>query len=185
MYNKIINYLQHGYFVVLQNENDKFQVIASFKDSNENYRRSGWWYNLEDAKNYIGTFSGYTEKEIKEYSKNWTIVETFYFEPEKWFKAGDKVRIRENAEEIIERIDAGYWNNDISEMVGKVCEIKDKYLNYYKMYNEDKSFYWFFPPQALEPVLEEEEDKMQEAMDLLKENGYKITKYMNNNINNK
>lgn len=62
-------------------------------------------------------------------------------------------------------------------MLGQVCEIIGSDGADYKVHPPDKSDYWYFPQEALAyPYEEETEDKMEEAMQLLKEKGYKIVK---------
>lgn len=91
LYDTIENNLKAGLQVVVQDLKDNtYCIISNSKDSDGNYRTSGWWKSIEEAKQYIGSCSGYDKDYWDE--KDLEIVEVFRpeFEP---FKVGDKVRI--------------------------------------------------------------------------------------------
>jgi hypothetical protein len=67
------------------------------------------------------------------------------------FKAGDLVRIKENAREIMEPIGYGVYKY-MEPMVGKTLTIASVSDTGCHIYTEDKTTTFFFPLEALEPV---------------------------------
>jgi len=67
------------------------------------------------------------------------------------FKVGQKVRIKENAEEEFSKSGI-FWNDNISQMLGKFCEIKTLWSDRIEIWQEDKKGSWFFPFSAIEPA---------------------------------
>jgi hypothetical protein len=115
-------------------------------------------------------------EDLKDFIKkdNWEIVGFLIREPEPM----TKVLVMDNAEE--ERKRYGYsWCDKKEKMVGQVLEVQKDFEDYCNVYNKDKSNYQTFPKTCLCPIVEEakeEDDKTEEAINLLREKGYKIIK---------
>jgi hypothetical protein len=91
LYNTIENNLKKGLQVVVQDlEDNTYCILSNLKDSEGDYRMSGWWESIEKAKQYIGRYCGYNKEEWDEYDLE--IIEVYRpeFEP---FKVGDKVKL--------------------------------------------------------------------------------------------
>jgi hypothetical protein len=89
LYNTIEKNLKAGLQVVVKDLNDQtYCILSNLKDSDGDYRTSGWWKSIEDAKQFIG--SCYDKDYWDE--KDLEIVEVYSpeFEP---FKVGQKVRL--------------------------------------------------------------------------------------------
>jgi len=74
------------------------------------------------------------------------------------FKAGDLVRIKDNAKEIVERTQDLAFPDAMKDMLGEVLEVKDVTectKDYCYVYTADKSEEWIFPFEALEPVIDD------------------------------
>jgi len=151
-------------------------IGGSGKDYDGNYRDSGWCGSIKGVLQYIGYGCGYTQKQLKEHLKTWKYIKSIPWALSDSIPEGTKVLISDNAEDECEKFDI--WDDEMEEIVGKVCEIKRDYGGDCRIWNEDKSKWWNLPRQAFTIAVEEEEetDEMKNAMDLLKENGYKIIK---------
>jgi len=91
LYNTIEQNLKVGLQVVVQDlEDNTYCILSNLKDSEGDYRMSGWFDSIKDAKQLIGRYCGYNKEEWDEYDLE--IIEVYRpeFEP---FKVGDKVRI--------------------------------------------------------------------------------------------
>jgi hypothetical protein len=120
-----------------------------------------------------------TENDINEIAKdkNWQIVE-MWDNPKKRFAPGEKVKIADNAKELCEEI-GGDWNSSKEKMNEKILEIKSLDGSDYKVWDEYKENWWFFPHSALIPVFEEEEITIKvskKSLEALKKCGIKIIK---------
>lgn len=119
----IIKELKLGFHVPVEDKGEKVCIFSPFKDDNGNYRDSGWWDSLEEAKQYIGNLCGYTQKELKELkeeSKDYTILTPFKLKPEETLQVGDKVRILDT---IKETDDWGKYKDYFPDMRGKIDTI--------------------------------------------------------------
>ena len=167
----------HDEIVVFQDNSDyEYVAIGGVgKDYDGNYKRSDWWDTKQKALHQLGYYGGYSEEQLKEALPNWTFIDSI---PPKLatVPVGIKVKILDCAEEECKRLWLD-WNDEMKEVVGKVCEIKELIRGDYYIWNEDKSDYELYPRSSFTVVLEEETTKeMEEAMALLKKNGYKIVK---------
>jgi len=91
LYDTIEQNLKVGLQVVVKDLNDNtYCAISPNKDLEGNYRYSGWNDSIKDAKQFIGSCSGYSKEEWDDYYIE--IVEVFRPEYEP-FKVGDKVKI--------------------------------------------------------------------------------------------
>ena len=91
LYNTIENNLKKGLQVVVKDlEDNNYCIISNSKDSDGNYRCSCWYDTIEKAKQYIGSYSGYSKEEWDDLDLEMVEVFRPEYEP---FKVGDKVRI--------------------------------------------------------------------------------------------
>jgi hypothetical protein len=173
-YNKLKKILEYKDHVMVRREDGNYCVFSSVKDEEGNFRVSSWYYR-ECAKKYIADCYGEGKEYINRLAKeqNWQIVE-MWDNPKKRFHPGDKVKIADNAKELCEEIGLD-WDKTKQAIIGMVCEVDENDGGDYWVKDEEDNS-WLFPHSALEPVFDEKEDKMQEAMELLKKNGYKIIK---------
>jgi hypothetical protein len=88
--------LKNGAYVVVKREDEMYQVFSPHKDGSGNYRRSGVWISIEEAKQNIGYLDGYKEN-LDELAKNWEVVEIFYGQ-QPTFKEGDRVKVLKTGE---------------------------------------------------------------------------------------
>jgi hypothetical protein len=174
-YNKLKKILEYKDHVMVKREDGEYCVFSSIKNEDRKFRCSDWWTDKDTAKKYIGDESGYSKEEINRLAKkyNWQIVEIWDNKHAR-FSVGDKVRIADNAKELCEEIGLD-WDKTKQAIIGMVCEVDENDGGDYWVKDEEDNS-WLFPHSALEPVFDEKEDKMQEAMELLKKNGYKIIK---------
>jgi hypothetical protein len=168
--------LEAGLFVAVKSENNNFQIFSPTKDCNGNFRTSDWCKNLEEAKNYIGSWSGFPKEEIEKLSEenNWQIIDYWYLTPT-LLKVGDKVKILETIKEIN---NWEYCQGDFSEMRGKIERV---------LYGREGLSYlingWYIGAEFVVPLIEDEEDEIPEytmeeekAIKLLENNGFTITR---------
>jgi hypothetical protein len=179
MNNKLKKILEYKDHVMVRRYDGQYCVFSSFKDEDGNFRESGWGLDKETSKNYIGNCDGYTEEEITDLAKkeSWQIVE-IWDNPKKSFKVGQRVKIADNAKELCEEI-GGDWNSSKEKMNEKILEIKSLDGSDYKVWDEYKENWWFFPHSALIPVFEEEEITIKvskKSLEALKKCGIKIIK---------
>ena len=168
--------LKHGEIVIFENEDGNFLGIGGAgKDYNGNYRDSSWCDSIKGVLQYIGCSVGYSQESLEENLKTWKCIKSIPWALSDSIPEGTKVLISDNAEDECDKFDI--WDDEMEEIVGKVCEIKRDYGGDCRIWNEDKSKWWNLPRHAFTIAVEEEEtDEMKNAMDLLKENGYKIIK---------
>ena len=167
LYNTIEQNLKAGLNVMVKNlENNNYLVIYNSKDYDGNFRDSGWYHSIEEAKQAVGACYGcskeyWDEKDIK-------IVEVYReeFEP---FKVGDKVRIldsikkTENWEDF--KAHFPYMTGEIEEFYNQVDGINYRVSGY------------IIGHEYLAPLNEVNEDNIAlEAIKLLEEKGYRIIK---------
>lgn len=107
--------LSNGCYVVVEDNEKDYMVFSPHKDTEENYRRSGWWDSIKKAKQYIGCFDGYVKNEIDEGAEkgNWKIVE-IYKPQYKPLEVGQRVGILDS---IKETSDWDIYKNDFPEMI--------------------------------------------------------------------
>lgn len=169
----IFNLVKHGHEVAVKDPYEEYIILKGinpdgtfyttfFGDTVEDCKKNnvcGETWSIEDLQNY--------------FTDEYEIVT----EPPTRYKKGDLVDILPIAKEapgFEERI------KEAKEMVGqKGLEIQFCYSGggRYYVYTKDKSDSWVFPYWCLAPHFKEEsDDKMEEAMELLKKNGYKVIK---------
>lgn len=118
LYNTIENNLKKGLNVVVKDlEDNTYCILSNLKDSEGDYRMSGWFNSIKDAKQLIGRYCGYNKEEWDE--KDLEIVEVFRPE-EEMFKVGDKVRI---SDKIKETEDWENYKDSFPEMKGVIREV--------------------------------------------------------------
>lgn len=89
-----------------------------------------WWFDKDKVKHYINKWSNSMK-----------------------YKAGDKVRVNNTAK-------YAYGGcTQIDGLVGQVCEVKDVLDSNYKVYTPDKSDYWYYKEEWLDPVETHTEDE--------------------------
>ena len=162
--------LKHGEIVIFENEDGNFLGIGGAgKDYNGNYRDSGWSSSIKVVLQYIGCSIVYSQEYLKARLKTLKYIKSIPWALSDPIPDGTKVLISDNAKEECEKWGLFF---EMEEMIGKVYEI-DYVSNGHYVINK-----WCFPRQAFTIAVEEEEetDEMKNAMDLLKENGYKIIK---------
>ena len=161
--------LKHGEIVIFENEREKIGIGGSGKDENGDYRNSDWCDSIDEVLQTIGKECGFTRGDLKKYLKDWKYIKSIPWALSEPIPEGTKVLISDNAKEECEKWGLFF---EMEEMIGKVYEI-DCVSNGHYVINK-----WCFPRQAFTIAVEEEEetDEMKNAMDLLKENGYKIIK---------
>lgn len=147
-YQNLLFLLDHGIPCVVKDKDGDYQYFSCSKDIYGSYRRSGWCKTIEGAKQYIGNCYGYSIENLIKSCSSWTLVEQCYDLPEP-LPVGTKVRVRNNAEEIMKKCG---WNF-IDEKKG-YCGFK------YEVEKSDcivvKITGQWFPCQAVEVVFEEE-----------------------------
>ena len=94
-YEKIETYLKHNLHVSVKDTDGEFSIISPMKDSNGNYRISGWGATLERAKQHIGKADGFSR--LEDASKDFTEITPFHldFEP---YPVGIKVQVIQTGE---------------------------------------------------------------------------------------
>lgn len=118
LYDTIEQNLKAGLYVVVKGlENNNYSVISNSRDHHENYRTSAWWDSIEEAKQWIGSFSG----ESKEYWDDYDLEIVEVFRPEyEPFKVGDKVRLLDSIKKTENWKKFFEDENRFPDMTGKV-----------------------------------------------------------------
>ena len=118
LYDTIEQNLKAGLNVVVQDlENNDYCTLSKLKDSEKNYRRGYWVKSIEETKQYIGSYYGYSKKYWDDLDLE--IVEVFRQEYEP-FKVGDKVRLLDSIKKT------GNWNifkEYFPNMTGEIKEV--------------------------------------------------------------
>ena len=149
----------------MQYDKGRYGIVSPFKDDEGDYRYSGEYRSIEKAMLNIGYDSKIGGIETYE---DYTFIGIY--EPEfETFKVGDKVLVSKDAEKWCKKFGI-MFRDGMKNMVGKICEIKEIKVLDHSIWNEDKSEYWFFPPQALSYPMEED-DEVEKAIKLLTEKG--------------
>ncbi len=157
LYNTIEQNLKAGLNVVVKSVNS-YCSILNHKDRDGNYRTSDWWDSIEESKQRIGYYTGYSKQDWDD--ADIEIVEIFRPEYEP-FKVGDKVRISDKIKETDD------WNtieDDFPEMKGKIEETYNNISGRY--YNVNG---WYIGHEYLIPLIED--DEVEKAIKLLEEKG--------------
>ncbi len=153
---QIINNCRKGIITVIRDKDNKHMSFSNNKDYNGNYRRSYSHVLIEEAKQYIGEGEGFSEKEMKKYSKEykWEIVKVYREEVEP-FNVGDKVRILPSIENIdIWTIVKEYY----PRMKGEIMSVFNNIRGLsYSVFQENKEDNWCIGHEYLVPLYEEEE----------------------------
>jgi len=139
---------------IVQDKSGKYCVFSTDKDEDGDYRKSGFYGGKEEAINNIGCWSGFCKEGLDELikEKDWHIVDWVVRYPEKMTHC----RLMPNAMDICEKF--GYvWNEGREEMLKEdVLEVEEGAFNNVKVWEKDKSTFWYFPHQAIIPVIVEE-----------------------------
>lgn len=138
-------------YVLVTNKGRDVQIFSPHKDFDGDWRRSGWLSSKESAETYIGYREGY-EDHLDELAKEegWE-VEAYIPKHDK-LQVGDKVVVLETGEVMT---------------IGHVSEEK-----YYLRLNDMAHLVKY--RHDIAPILEEDDDKTEEAIKMLKEKGFKI-----------
>ena len=98
LYDTIEQNLKVGLQVVVKDLKDNsYCTLSNSKDQGGDYRDSGWFSSIEEAKQYIGSYYGSLKEDWN--NLDLEIVEVFRLEYEP-FKVGDKVRILDSIKKI-------------------------------------------------------------------------------------
>ena len=94
-YEKIETCLKHGLHVSVRDTDGDYQIISPIKDDGGAYGTSGWYKTLEEAKQNIGSCTGFVS--LGERSKDFTEITPFHldFEP---YPVGIKVQVIQTGE---------------------------------------------------------------------------------------
>jgi len=164
-YKFIMQNLKAGFRQPVKNEDGFYLIIISDKDRHGNYRTSLWYDTLEECKEYIG--SGYGYSNLEKQCQDWEILEPYFPIQEEALPVGSFVKVKDDAEEICGKYNYN-WYKTIKEMIGKVYKIEESNLKGVSIND------WWFPLQAITPVMEEEEEDEKKALETLKKKGWKI-----------
>jgi len=148
-YNQIEQNLKVGLNVVVKDLGDNiYCAISTNKDEYGNYRDSGWEKNVEEAKQCIGEYCGYS----KEYWDGYDLEIVEVFRPEyEPFKVGDKVRILDSIKKTED------WNDFEEDFSGMIGEIKDVY-NFITGTKYRINGCWYIGHEYLAPLVEDKEE---------------------------
>jgi len=122
LYNTIEQNLKVGLQVVVKDLTDNtYCTISNSKDSYGDYKKSYWCNSIEEAKQTVGTFYGYS----KECWDNLDLEIVEVYRPEyKPFKVGDKVRILDSIKKIDNWKDVeDYFPNMTGKVEGVYLEV--------------------------------------------------------------
>ena len=140
--------------------------ISNSKDSDGNYRCSCWYDTIEKAKQYIGSYSGYSKEEWDDLDLE--IVEVYRpeFEP---FKVGQKVRLLDS---IKNTENWKYVEEYFPNMTGEIKGVFFDTIGIHYSVND-----CYIGHEFLAPLNEVKEDNVAlEAIKVLEEKGYRIIK---------
>lgn len=163
----ILNLVKHGHDVVVRDMVGGYTILKGVNPDGTFYGTC-FCDTMEECKR--GRVGGnYSIQELQDIFTNEYEIVT---EPPMLYKKGDLVDILPIAKELpgFER-----WREKAREMVGqKGLQIKFVYYDgTYTIYTKDKSGCYDFPHWCLAPHFQEEsDDKMEEAMELLKKNRF-------------
>lgn len=177
----IFNLVKHGHDVAVKYKDGGYAIIKGMNPDGALYGTS-LAKTIEECKKDGIFVTNWLIQEIQECFTNEYEIVT---EPPILYKAGDLVDILPIAKEVLYFVED--WGDGTQEraqeMVGqKGVEIKFYHSDggLYEVYTKDKSHCYIFPHWCLAPHFQEEpDDKMEEAMELLKKNGYKVIKENN------
>lgn len=155
MYQTISDLLQHHDHVVLKDKDNDYFIFSKYRDEDGDFRNSSWYKTLQQAKQHIGAFTGYIKEDIERFSKvnNWQIIDA-YSEHNEPFKIGQKVRVRQEAKEMLDKW--GGRNNFIGEYLGQVGKVTGFGIGYYQIKFNDNTI-WDFSHDCLSAWLGVEE----------------------------
>lgn len=91
---------------IIQN-GEYYKIVGPTKDNYGNWRDSGWCSLIEEAKQDIGDFHGYTEEEWNECEQQGAKIIGYYQIEMKPFEVGDKVKVFESIKETED------WENEL------------------------------------------------------------------------
>ena len=156
---QIINNCRKGIITVIRDKDNEYMSFSNHKDYNGNYRRSYSRVSIEEAKQFIGEGEGFSEKEMKKYSKEykWEIVKVYRDDVEP-FKVGDKVRILPSIENIdIWTIVKEYY----PRMKGEIMSVSSDMKGFqYCVWSENKVRFYYIGHQYLAPLCDEVEEEV-------------------------
>ena len=143
---------------IVQDDEGNYCVFSTDKDNNGCYRKSGFYFDKENAIKHIGRNEGEKKESIDTRIKNqvknqdWHIIDWVIRYPEKMTHC----RLMPNAKEICEKF--GYfWNEEMEKMLKEeVLEVAEE-TNKVLVWQKDKTDDWIFPLQAIIPVIVGEE----------------------------
>ncbi len=150
-YEKITKIIRKWHLALCKDNLWKYIIYTSIKQSWD-IRSSPYYNNIYNCLDSLWETFQFKRKLIKE---NYASIEP-YARPIEYYKPWDKVMVLSNAKDSP---DYDYWDDEPKEMVGKwPFEVKDTDSSAYRIYDKDKSDYWYFGHHMLAPYFEEEED---------------------------
>ncbi len=176
---KIEENAKRGLFSVLQHNTTKmYQMVSPIKTKNGFYNTSADEITIENCPATLGEYvlDNPQDNVYYTYIKSLSFQDIVPIEP---YKVGDRVDISDAIEKW-----KGYYKMSSSAketVYHKGLKIRSVELTakglFYEVYTKDESDYWYFRHEWLTPHFVEETPTVeQEAIELLKKHGYKITK---------
>ena len=150
---KLQKLLENNCHVVLYDEEGerKYCIISPFKDEEGDYRLSGWYSTIKEAKQNISRFYGISLDRYNPYK----IVEVFRNTTPP-LKVGDKVRILDS---IKETKDWDKYKDDFPNMKGEIIEV-DNNITGLMYFIKDKDCDWYINADYIIPDYEEEIEEL-------------------------
>ena len=166
-YKFIKQVLKAGFHQPVRDKEGDYKIIISAKNIDGDYRISGWYDTLEKCKKNIGKSYGYDD--LEEICQNWEILEPYFPIPEEALPIGSFVKIKGDAKEICKKKEYYGWCDNMKGMIGKTYKIEKSDLRDIKIND------WWFPLQAITPIMEEDDDDDEKKLlEALKKKGWKI-----------
>lgn len=166
LYKKIEQNLKKGLCVTVKRiSGNAYCSILNHKDTNGNYKDSGWWDSIESSKEWIGSCYGYSKETWDRVDLEMVEVFRPEYEP---FQVGDKVRILDT---IKNTEDWKLIEDGLEDMTGVIREVFSERIGTNYRVNG-----WCIGHEFLAPLVEEVDNVALEAIKILEEKGYKIVK---------
>ena len=150
-YEKITKIVQSGNLALCEREDLGYIVYSSIMN-NWDVR---YWASYSEIEECLDQLWKYCDSEEVVNRTNFTSIQPYAREIE-YYKPWDKVMVLSNAKDSP---DYDYWDDEPKEMVGKwPFEVKDTDSSAYRIYDKDKSDYWYFGHHMLGPYFEDEQN---------------------------
>jgi len=159
LYEKINTTCEHGHYARVHNPIHGYIIVSPTKDHFGRWRETEMGETLTAAASGLGSDIGNSQAEwAKLEAKGWVYAGVYHPPSPKPYEVGQKVRVSEMVKDHDGFDD---WDETQKDMAGKICEIKaacdDCYGLRYEVNTPDKSDWWIFRHEWLEPVFEDEE----------------------------